>query len=211
MIPIVFIFLFYAQLLKEILTKIIKLIWNDLTRKNQNSNLRYGVLINLLIAVYSNYYGIWSVINYLNDKDYRMLKSQIFFSVTELIPSFIYFKCLNRFDLVTNKYQPITLSIIYPILSISCLHIYLGVLERLLWGFLTSNFADATRNKARDILLITGDNFGIIFSIVYMVKIKKQSLNFKNNSNDESHFYYFKYWLIICFLAYKFYVMFCSF
>ena len=166
----------YAQLLKEILSKIIKLIWHDSTKIiNKTSCLRYSVLINLLISIYSNYYGIWNIINYLNDKDYRMLKSQIFFSLSELIPSSLYFEYLNRFDLKSNKFQSITLSVIYPILSVSILHIYLGLFERLLWGFFASKYADANRNRPRDILLIINDVCGIIFSIYYMIKIKKQN------------------------------------
>lgn len=202
-----FLFLLYAQLLKEILSKIIKLIWHDSTKIiNKTSCLRYGVLINLLISVYSNYYGIWNIINYLNDKDYRMLKSQIFFSLSELIPSYLYFECLNRYDLKSNKFQSITLSVIYPILSVSILHIYLGLLERLLWGFFASKYADAARNRPRDILLIINDICGIMFSIYYIIKIKKQNL-----LNAENHYFYIIYSFFLVFLAYFFYVMFCSF
>jgi len=193
--------------LKEILSKIIKLIWHDSTKIiNKTSCLRYGVLINLLISVYSNYYGIWSIINYLNDKDYRMLKSQIFFSLSELIPSYLYFECLNRYDLKSNKFQSITLSVIYPILSVSILHIYLGLLERLLWGFFASKYADAARNRPRDILLIINDICGIMFSIYYIIKIKKQ-----NHLNAENHCFYIIYSFFLVFLAYVFYVLFCSF
>ncbi|CAF4461540.1 unnamed protein product, partial [Rotaria magnacalcarata] len=76
------ILLFYGELLRKFLFKIIF----D----------REFILLLLIPSVYSNFYGVWSIINYINDQDYdRMLKSQSYFSLTELIATFIFYQCLT--------------------------------------------------------------------------------------------------------------------
>ena len=219
-IVILFIFLTYAQLLKEVLTKIVKLLFHDckqsrflksFSKTDKFLCLRYGFLINLLIAIYSNYYGIWNIINYLNDQDYRMIKSQLFFSISELIPGYLYFKCLNRFDLNSGNHNKITLQIVYPILVISILHIYLAICEQILWGFFTSNVVEASRNKLRDILLIINDVSGILLSIFYIIKIKKENMISKNNLSQYGHLYYLKHWIFIFIFFYIFYKKYCTF
>ena len=204
-IIILFIFLLYAQLLKEILVKLIRLLiqkcnnyiyyrslkcelahdniklnkFKEISYSNESlkfNNIRYGCLINLIICAYSNYYGIWSVINYLNDRDYRMIRSQLFFSITELIPSYIYFEYLDRYDLNFSNYKPISLPVIYPIFCISFLHIYLAVFEKILWGFFTSMHKDANRNKIRDFFLVLNDISAILFSLYHLIKINKKKM-----------------------------------
>ena len=220
LILILFGFLLYAQCLKEILVKLIKsFIQIFHPSEYPNKNIRYGVLINLIISAYSNFYGIWLIINYLNDRDYRMIRSQMFFSLTELLPSYLFFQYLNKFDLDTKVFKPISLSIVYPILFISCLHIYLASFERILWGFFTSNHGDANRNKLRDILLILNDIGAILFSIYYVRKTKRDYVSqpltsMSSNENviiGHGHFYYIKYWFIMTLILYIFYYLFCSF
>jgi hypothetical protein len=234
-ITILFIFLFYAQLLKEILVKLIRLLAQkcnnyfyyrslkcelvqdydkfnkskDINYSNESlkfNNIRYGCLINLIICSYSNYYGIWSIINYLNDRDYRMIRSQLFFSITELIPSYVYFEYLDRYDLNFSTYKPINLSVIYPVFFISFLHIYLAVFEKILWGFFTSMHKDANRNKIRDLFLVLNDICAILFSLYHLIKIRR-----KNLSNGYIYKSYFKFWILFTLFLYTFYVMICSF
>lgn len=213
-IIILFVFLFYSQMLKEVLVKILKLVIIDceiffgskeINSMQKQKYLRYGVLINLLIAVYSNYYGIWNVINYLNDRDNRMINSQLFFSISELVPSYLYFKFLNRYDLKNGDHNLIPLHAVYPVLFISVLHIYLALGEQILWGFFTTQISNS--NNLRDFFLVLNDIFGILFSIFYFIKIEKK--NFKNLASR--NFHYFKYWFIICMLLYFFYKIFCAF
>jgi hypothetical protein len=223
LIVILFAFLLYAQLLREILVKIIKTflqnfhsILNNSSEYSNDSevykrrNIRYGVLINLIVSTFSNYFGLWAIINYLNDRDYRMIRSQIFFSLTELLPSYLYFEYLNRFDLDKKALKPISLSIVYPIFFICSLHIYLASFERILWGFFTGNHDDANRNKVRDILLITNDIGGFLFSIYYLYKSNRIS-SMENVIAGHGHFYYIKYWLFITLILYIIYYLFCSF
>jgi hypothetical protein len=220
LIAILFGFLFYAQCLKEILVKLIKsFIQIFYSNEYSSKNIRFGVLINLIISAYSNFYGIWIILNYLNDRDYRMIRSQMFFSLTELIPSYLFFQYLNKFDLDTKAFKPVSLSIVYPILFISCLHIYLASFEKILWGFFTSNHGDANRNKLRDILLILNDISAILFSIHSLCKTNRgyvsQSLtsvsSVKNLKIGHGHLHYIKYWFIITIILYIFYYLFCSF
>jgi hypothetical protein len=197
---ILFIFLVYGQFLKEILTKVI----TECYRRPRN--LRADFLICLSISVYSHFYGFWMLINYINDRDNRMLSSQIFFSLSELIPSYLYYKYLNRFENTTREIKPIKLSVIYPILFISVLHIYIASLERLLWGFFVTKFEDANRSRLRDFCLILNDLSGIILAIYWLFKENKDK---KHNLKD--HLFYIKSWTIICLFLYFFYYFFCSF
>jgi len=171
-------------------------------------SMDYG-LIKDTIYLYSNQMNLKvnnSLINYINDRDNRMLSSQIFFSLSELIPSYLYYKYLNRFENTTREIKPIKLSVIYPILFISVLHIYLASLERLLWGFFVTKFEDANRSRLRDFCLILNDLSGIILAIYWLFKENKDK---KHNLKD--HLFYIKSWTIICLFLYFFYYFFCSF
>ena len=205
-IVILAIFLLYSHLIKEILIKIIKLLIFNF------NNIRFGCLINLLISSYSNYYAGWVLRNYLNDRHYEMIYSQTFFALTEFIPSYIYYQYLEKEN--SNKiHKHITLSIVYPVLFIACLHLFLALPERILWGFLTSSYNDAATNKTRDIFLMLNDIAGIIFSIYYLLQIRKNGVEShfnKNLSLGNGHSFYLKFWSSICFILYIFYRLFCS-
>jgi hypothetical protein len=219
MIYILIVFIVYAQLLRKCLEKMLKLVWNEIkflhlrrTKSiNSKSILRWPILINLIISVYTNYYGTWSIINYINDRDYRMIKSQIFFSLTELIPTLTYYKVMNRFDEKMGFYKPITFSLSYPILFISLVHIYLALGEKLLWGFFYSTDKEANRNKLRDLNLIGTDVAGILFFIYSTKRALKCSRKYHLNLNQRGHLFYLKYWSLISLFLLIFYKMFCKF
>lgn len=102
------ILIFYSELLRRYLFKII------FDRK--------FILLILIPSIYSNFYGIWSIINYINDQDYyRMFKSQIYFSLTELIATYILYQCL-----ITKSIFKISSKLIYSLSIISFLHIILA-------------------------------------------------------------------------------------
>ena len=105
-IIILFILLFYADLFRHILINMIS----------------HRRLFLLIPSIYSNFYGIWSIINYLNDRDYdRMLKSQMYFSLTELIAGYIFYQWLMR------RYEnELPIWTIYLLGIISFLHIFLA-------------------------------------------------------------------------------------
>jgi hypothetical protein len=105
-------FLFYAELLRNFLLKLVA--------------SKRPIMLLLLPAIYSNFYGTWNLINYLNDHDYnRMLPSQLYFSITELIANYIFYRCL----LITSTDAPIPPWCIYLVASICSVHILLAVKE----------------------------------------------------------------------------------
>ena len=112
-IVLIGLFLFYAELLRNFLVKIV-------------IHQRLTMLLLLLPAIYSNFYGTWNIINYLNDHDYhRMLPSQVFFSITELIANYIFYRCL----LINNVNTPIPPWCVYLIGTICSVHTLLAVKE----------------------------------------------------------------------------------
>jgi hypothetical protein len=105
-------FLFYAELLRSFLVKLI--------------SRRRIVTLLLLPAIYSNFYGTWNLINYLNDHDYhKLLPSQIYFSITELVTNYIFYRCLLR----TKTDTPIPQWCIYLVATICSIHVLLAVGE----------------------------------------------------------------------------------
>lgn len=106
------IFLFYVELLRNFLVKIL-------------CYQRWNFLL-LLPAIYPNFYGTWNIINYLNDHDYhRMLPSQVFFAVTELMANYIFYRCL----LISNANLAIQPWCLYLIGTICSVHTLLAVKE----------------------------------------------------------------------------------
>lgn len=106
------IFLFYAELLRNLLVKVVA--------------SRRPITLLLLPAIYSNFYGTWNIINYLSDHDYhRMLPSQIYFSITELVANYIFYRCL----LVTKADASIPPSFIYLVATICSVHLLLAAGE----------------------------------------------------------------------------------
>jgi len=219
MISILILFFVYSQLLRKCLEKIFKLVFIEIKCFHHNqtksfrskSIMRWAILINLIISIYTNYYGTWSIINYFNDRDYRMIKSQLFFSLTELIPTLTYYKVLNRYDEKMGFYKPITLSLSYPILFISLVHIYLALAEKLLWGFFFSTDKEANRNKLRDLNLIGTDVAGILFFIYSAKRALKCSRVYNLNLNPRGHLFYLKSWSLISFFLLIFYKIVCKF
>jgi hypothetical protein len=163
------ILLFYGELLRQILLNIL------LKRR----------AILLIPSIYSNFYGVWSIINYLNDHDYyRMLKSQIYFSVTELIASYLFYQCL----IIKNKTQ-IPSWIVYLLSTISFLHIILA------FGELN------TDRIARNIVLILSDLISLGW--VIMMFVKKYQLRPNRRTIYK--------WLFVALCLWLFYHVFCPF
>ncbi|CAF0770428.1 unnamed protein product [Rotaria sordida] len=165
------IILFYSELLRQFLLKII-------IKKN-------FILLLLIPSIYSNFYGIWTIINYLNDRDYyRMLKSQIFFSLTELIITYIFYQCL----IIKNKIQ-IPIWSIYLLFIISFLHIILAFGEL--------NFDQFVRN----ITLILSDLINLIWIIIKFIQYPQLRPNIRT----------IYIWLFIALCLWSFYYIVCQF
>lgn len=134
-------FLFCAELLRHFLIKLF-------------IHRRFSLVL-LLPAIYANFYGIWCIINYVNDHEYsRLLPSQVFFSITELITTYIFYRCL----LLTKDDPPIQASSVYLVATICSLHILLAL------GQLNISLI------FRNIGLLTPDFIGLFWAIFLMIK-----------------------------------------
>ena len=161
--------------------------------KTHYLRLRVFVFASICVSIYSNYYGIWSFINYLNDRDYRMIRSQFFYALTEIVPTFIYFKTLDRYVTIklveynesftkivklkyVFKHHPIDLSYIWPLLNISILHILLALPEGMFTGYFKKsvekeiNLQMTRARNFRDLALMTTDFIGITISFFVILK-----------------------------------------
>jgi hypothetical protein len=143
------------------------------------------ILILLIPSIYSNFYGVWSILNYMNDHDYdRMLKSQIYFSLTELIASYIFYQCL----IIKNKTH-IPTWCIYLLCTISFLHIILA------WGELNSD------RMGRNIGLILSDLISLVWVAIVYIKRHRLRPNMRT----------IYVWLCITICLWLFYHIFCPF
>jgi hypothetical protein len=166
------ILLFYSELLRQTLLNIF---------------LKKQIMLLLLLipSIYSNFYGVWSIINYINDRDYdRMLKSQIYFSLTELIASYTFYQCL----IIKNK-NDIPSWLIYLLSTISFLHIFLASGEL--------NFDRIGRNFA----LILSDLINLVWIIIMFVKNPRLQPNRRT----------IYIWLFVTLCLWLFYHVFCPF
>ncbi|CAF0809467.1 unnamed protein product [Brachionus calyciflorus] len=195
---IIFLFLTYGELLRKCVVKILKSVQSYKILK-----IRWFLLVNLIVSIYSNYYGAWCLINYLNDRDYRMINSQIFFSLSELVISYIYFKKLNRLSKNKN-FNSISLNEACLILSLCFLHIYLAIGEKILWGFFVTD-PSANRNKIRDINLIIGDILGIILGYLLLMKFyQKKGTRAPSQYEFRKSFKLFSALILVLYCFYKF-------
>lgn len=164
-------FLFYTELLRQfVLNLILK---------------KQLILVLLIPAVYSNFYGVWSIINYINDFDYdRMLKSQIFFSLTELIATYLFYQYL-----INKNYSQLPIWCIYLLCTISCLHIIIALGEL------------DIRQMARNIAIVLSDFVSLGWITMMLVKNHRLRPNMRTIYK----------WLFIAFCLWLFYNFVCPF
>jgi hypothetical protein len=169
---IIGLFLVYAELLRNFLIKLVV--------------SKRPIVLLLLPAIYSNFYGTWNLINYLNDHDYhRMLPSQLYFSITELIANYIFYRCLA----ITNTDIPIPSWCVYLIATISSIHIFLAMKELNM---------DLVR---RNILLLIPD----FISLIWVTNLLHQNDELRPNKR------YICIWFPIGFSILMFYYTVCPF
>lgn len=84
-----------------------------------HNRLRLSMMILFLTAIFSHYYTWWVYMNYWNDEFYSQWYHQLFFSVTELISTFLVV------HLADNK-NPVTHRKAFGIAAIAILHILAG-------------------------------------------------------------------------------------
>ena len=165
----------------------ILLFYGDLLRQTLlNMVLKRQIILVLLIpSIYSNFYGIWSIINYINDRDYnRMLKSQIYFSATELLASYLFYQCL-----ITRNRTEIPTWFIYLLCTISSLHIFLA-------------FGELNVDRlGRNIILILSDLISLAWIITTCMKTPRVRPNMRT----------VYLWLFIALCFWLFYHIFCPF
>jgi hypothetical protein len=180
--------LFYFNYEQQIIIILcLLLFYGDLLRQTLLNMIlkRQFIFLLLLPSIYSNFYGIWAIINYINDQDYdRMLKSQIYFSATELIASYILYQCL----IIKNK-SAIPSWLIYLLFTISSLHILLAFGELNVDQF------------GRNLGLVLSDLVSLAWITMMLVK------NHRLRPNKPTIFL----WLFVAICLWLFYHSFCPF
>lgn len=236
-LAIIYLILIGIKISDKILAKLFRLAFDDikcLSRKYQRTqargpsdacSLRAFSAINILFALASNVYAVWACVNYLNESDDRMLSSQLFFMVTEFIPTYVYYQTLNRYSLGEsgqNVKNHVTIDHLAPIVCISALHLYIAISEEVLWGLVYSSHR---ANLVRDIVLVFSDIFGLVFSIFYLLRMRIVSSRlFSSRANSEKmHLYHntdnldmslrslLTLWLVVAVFLYQYYKLFCRF
>jgi len=159
-------------------------------------------------------------VNYLNEQDYRMLNSQVFFYLTEIIAAFCYFDTLEKSTSTsssnTNGNNQVKISHLYAIVSISLLHLSLAFSEEILWGLFSSRHR---HQLLRDFTIVSSDLFGLCFSIYHAIqKLKRQQKqNKKLETNSYRNLFYFyknseiKFWILFILVSFVIYKKCCSF
>ena len=165
------ILLFYSELLRKLLVRMII--------------QRHFRLLVLIPSIYSNFYGIWSFINYINDHDYnRMLRSQGFFSATELVATYIFYQ-----GLMIKQLKEVPAWFLHVLCSITPLHIFFAMRE------LNGNL------MARNIALVLSDWLCLAWVTTILVKHPSSRPDLKTIG----------LWLLTVFGLWSFYHLVCPF
>lgn len=108
----------------------------------------------LIFSIYSILYGFWCIINYINDRFYPMLNSQLFFVVTECLSTAF---LVSTLDKVAIKQCTDTNALLCICgICISLLHLVLALGESILGGLFGTTSLPSFIN-ARDVLLLCSD------------------------------------------------------
>jgi hypothetical protein len=201
-----------CELTRKISSRSIELIKRNLmfylNNKNESS-LRKSSLFILVFLNWNLIYAAWSIVNYLNEQDYRMYNSQIFFFLTELIAAYCYFDTLDKSTPSSNTSNQVKFSHLYAIVSISLLHLSLAFSEEILWGL----FSTRHRHQLlRDFTIVSSDLFGLFYSIYHAIHILKR---LETNSYRNLFYFYknfeIKFWILFICVSFVIYKKFCSF
>lgn len=132
--------------------------------------LSFRALVPALLQFYPMFYGAWAVFNYVNDRFYVMLPSQLFFQLTELVPCFFIYTLLDRQNYA--QLQPLV-----PVLglAVNSAHVLLALKERVLWGLFMPGIHTV---NGRDVMLMAGDVSCLVFfgSLLRACKSSRQEL-----------------------------------
>eukprot|EP00878_Enallax_costatus_P013229 GHUV01013830.1.p2 GENE.GHUV01013830.1~~GHUV01013830.1.p2 ORF type:complete len:172 (+),score=29.39 GHUV01013830.1:1670-2185(+) len=117
--------------------------------------LSYAALVPALFAFYPMFYGAWCVWNYYNDGFHTMLRSQLFFQVTELLSAYFIYQLLDK---QSHKTLPALIATLG--LAISTAHVVIALKEGVLWGLF---WPGAHTVNGRDVMLMAGDFTCLLF------------------------------------------------
>lgn len=73
--------------------------------------LRNSMALLVAASLYPHYYGWWMIFNYLNDKIFRQFYHQIFFSLTELLSTFMIVHLCNKNNTITPRKMQLIISV----------------------------------------------------------------------------------------------------
>ncbi|KAI8800059.1 hypothetical protein BJ742DRAFT_95025 [Cladochytrium replicatum] len=165
------------------------------------ARMRWWVLPGLILSIYATFYGTWSVLNYINDRDARMLASQIFFVATELVAITVYhfslacpptdagpraagtgsvavYEAVGRSASATAEdrmiFRRVPVSMGLSVLTVSALHLALAFPEKILWSILGLEKEARRGLNVRDVLLSSGDLYGVVFGLWVISRVYRR-------------------------------------
>jgi hypothetical protein len=127
--------------------------------------LRYRSLATCCLCATSIFYGWGCVFNYINDRAYSMLRSQMFFTLTELVPAL----CLA---ILCDARMCAPPALLYASIYISLSHIALALAEQGFAHLFLKSSRDNTPTflQARDLLFLVCDTLTAGFVVVELRK-----------------------------------------
>jgi hypothetical protein len=129
--------LLYILLIEQFIRKCVNLIINQ--------KIRYDILLLSIAGFYGNYYNWWSTWNYLNDEFYMMFRTQMFFNLTEFIPSISLYVLVDTDAKPSKKFMLVSA-------AVSIAHLFLSLSDQ---GWY--HIATITGKIQRDIAFIISD------------------------------------------------------
>jgi hypothetical protein len=115
-----------------------------------------SVIALVALSIYPNFYGLWCVFNYVNDRFYPMLWSQVFFSASEVYVTSVLYRLLAKGSTIPSQH-------VHWALAVASVHILLAAYENVLWGVF--QYDKGLRNL-RDTFLMSSD----VLTVIYLLQ-----------------------------------------
>ncbi|KAI9139695.1 hypothetical protein BKA69DRAFT_621977 [Paraphysoderma sedebokerense] len=129
-----------------------------------NNRVRWIVLVCACISYYQVFYNWWASFNYINDRFFELWPTQLFFNITEIIPSITLFHLTDSYATVPSPFLALSLTVSFS-------HIYLA-LEDQGWAHLVSAAQGGGESpgweflNVRDLMFLLGDSFAIFAMLI---------------------------------------------
>ena len=119
-------------------------------------SLHYSMFVVFVSSIYPHYYGWWNMFNYYNEEFYHQWNHQMFFTITEMISTFMVLHLCNK----KNPVEPWKLLLVF---NLNFLHIIIACVDQFIGNVIYGEAKDF--EAIRDLALMSPDILHVLVPI----------------------------------------------